>query len=148
MKQEIRLVAFALDEFLERFAKREGLITSEQCECKFCTAERAADLLDTSLETTESEARTGDELVSAFIRGFNFKAAGEPLCETSSAEMHEKRVPLTTAALVAPKDLYFALCASQGNDHLPESNWDVQTQSVHNHYETFAFHLNKRLQAA
>lgn len=143
-----KLIAISLDVFLNALANREGLITSEQCECRLCTAERAADLLDTSLETTESEARTGDELVRAFIRGFNFKAAGEPLCETSSAVMHEKKVPLTTAPLIAPKDLYFALCASQGNDHLPESNWDVQTQSVHNHYETFAFHLNKRLQAA
>jgi len=70
-----------------RILREMGLITGE-CNCKHCVAERAA-----------MDAQEGDELVNAFIRGFNFKAT------EGATTQPELPVRLT---IITSKDLYEA----------------------------------------
>ena len=77
-----------------------------------------------------SMQREGDELVNAFIRGFNFRA-------TEGGSTKSKK-------FISGKDAYEAQCLDFPN----ATPWDGVAEDIQHRYRRIANELNKRLQAA
>lgn len=134
----MKVISLTLDHFLALFAAREGMITGEPCGCPVCTAERHAEAANASLETSEVEA---NELVNAFIRGFNFKATEGAATEAPKPQR------LAMLPMARPRDIYSAISQANGHPAVTQEKWEAEPQSVHNFYEHVARFMNEALAA-
>lgn len=112
-----------------RILREMGLITGE-CNCNHCVAERSA-----------MDAQEGDELVSAFIRGFNFKATEGATTEAPKSQR------LAMLPMARPRDIYSAISQANGHPAITQEKWEAEPQSVHNFYEHVARFMNEALAA-